>query len=80
MMKSMIGLGVLSIPAVFDVLGLIPGVICLIAIATMTTWSNYVVGQFKLAHPDMYMIDDAGSIMFGKAGREALAVCYILCE
>jgi amino acid permease len=37
MMKSMIGLGVLSIPSVFDVLGLIPGVICLVIIAVMTT-------------------------------------------
>ncbi|KAH0137868.1 hypothetical protein KCU67_g15634, partial [Aureobasidium melanogenum] len=30
MMKTQIGLGVLSIPAVFDVLGMIPGIICLL--------------------------------------------------
>lgn len=47
-MKTQIGLGVLSIPVVFDTLGMIPGVICLIAIAVITTWSDYVVGIFKV--------------------------------
>jgi len=37
MMKTQIGLGVLSIPAVFDVLGIAPGIICLIVIAAITT-------------------------------------------
>jgi amino acid permease len=38
MMKTQIGLGVLSIPLVFDTLGMIPGIIILISIATITTW------------------------------------------
>ncbi|KAI9695087.1 MAG: hypothetical protein M1820_008949 [Bogoriella megaspora] len=46
MLKTQIGLGVLSIPQVFDSLGLITGVICLLVIGTMTTWSGYIVGQF----------------------------------
>lgn len=54
MMKTMIGLGVLSIPLAFDSLGLIPGIICMLAIAIITTWSDYVVGTFKLNHPDVY--------------------------
>lgn len=31
-------LGVLSIPLVFDTLGMIPGIIVLLAIAVITTW------------------------------------------
>jgi amino acid permease len=54
MMKTQIGLGVLSIPLVFDTLGLIPGIICLIMIATMTGWSAYVIGIFKLNHPEVW--------------------------
>lgn len=38
MMKCQIGLGVLGIPSVLHTLGLIPGVIILIIVATMTTW------------------------------------------
>ncbi|KAM0364297.1 hypothetical protein ACHAPK_010774 [Fusarium culmorum] len=70
MMKTQIGLGVLSIPATFDALGLIPGVLCLIAIGLITTWSDCVIGVFKLRHRHVYAIDDAGAMMFGRAGGE----------
>lgn len=80
MMKTQIGLGVLSIPAVFDVLGMIPGIICLLAIAVITTWSDYMVGIFKLRHRSVYGIDDAGQLMFGRVGREVLGVAFVLCE
>lgn len=79
MMKSQIGLGVLSIPASFDVLGLIPGIICLIAIAAITTWSDYIVGKFKLRHPEVYGIDDAADLMFGRVGKEFFGTSYALC-
>jgi hypothetical protein len=62
MMKTQVGLGVLSIPAVFDTLGLIPGVI------------------FKLRHRDVYDISDVGQLLFGRVGREILAVAFILCK
>ncbi|KAK0386733.1 hypothetical protein NLU13_6569 [Sarocladium strictum] len=70
MIKTQVGLGVLSIPAAFDVLGMIPGIICLCAVAVITTWSGWVVGDFKLRHAEVYSIDDAGAIMFGRIGRE----------
>lgn len=65
----MVGLGVLSIPLAFDSLGLIPGIICMLAIAVITTWSDYVVGVFKINHPDVYGIDDVGQKLFGRIGR-----------
>ncbi|CAJ0546467.1 Ff.00g010940.m01.CDS01 [Fusarium sp. VM40] len=78
MMKTQIGLGVLSIPAAFDTLGLLPGVICLLAVAIITTWSNYMVGVFKVNHPQVYGIDDASKLMFGTIGREVLAAGFSL--
>ncbi|KAJ5357873.1 transmembrane amino acid transporter protein-domain-containing protein [Penicillium brevicompactum] len=72
MMKTMIGLGVLSLPAALDVLGLIPGVLCLLTVATMTIWSMFVVGSFKLNHPEVYAIDDVGYKIFGTYGRYLL--------
>ncbi|KAI1832567.1 hypothetical protein DTO013E5_9774 [Penicillium roqueforti] len=78
MMKSQIGLGVLSIPSTFDTLGLVPGVICLIVVAVITTWSDYMVGVFKLNHRSVYGIDDAGYLMFGVIGREVFGFVFCL--
>lgn len=36
MLKSLVGIGVLGIPSVFQIVGLIPGVILLLAIHTIT--------------------------------------------
>ncbi|KAH7176097.1 transmembrane amino acid transporter protein-domain-containing protein [Dactylonectria macrodidyma] len=78
MMKTQVGLGVLSIPAVFDTLGIVPGVICLSTIAAITTWSDYIVGVFKLRHASVYGIDDAGALIFGRLGREILGIAFCL--
>jgi amino acid permease len=79
MMKTQIGLGVLSIPAAFDALGLIPGIISLLAIGLITLWSGYMVGTFKMRHPETYGIEDVGQKLFGRAGREVLGLAFALC-
>lgn len=54
MMKTQIGLGVLSIPLVFDTLGMIPGIIILLTIAIITTW---VRGKRRIVYiPAMLML------------------------
>lgn len=78
-MKTQFGIGVLSMPQILDSLGMVPGVICILAIAGITTWSNYVIGTFKLKHPETYAIDDAGALMFGRIGREFLGVAVCIC-
>ncbi|PLB53816.1 putative amino acid transporter [Aspergillus steynii IBT 23096] len=78
MMKTQIGLGVLSIPTAFNVLGMVPGVICLIAVSCITTWSDYVIGTFKVNHREVYSIDDAGGLIFGPVGRGFLGVVFTL--
>lgn len=80
MMKAQIGLGVLSIPEAFNALGLVPGIVCLIVIAVVTTWSGYMVGAFKLNHRDVYGVDDATGLIFGPIGREVLGVGFSLCK
>lgn len=80
MMKTQIGLGVLSIPVVFETLGMIPGVICLLVIATITTWSDYVVGVFKFKHPEVYGIDDVGRLVAGSPGYWIMGGAFCLCK
>ncbi|RBQ74970.1 hypothetical protein FVER14953_07377 [Fusarium verticillioides] len=78
MMKTQIGLGILSIPSAFHTLGLVPGLICLLVIGGITTWSDYIIGIFKLNHREVYGIDDAGGILFGRFGRELLGISFSL--
>lgn len=79
-MKTQIGLGVLSIPVAFDSLGIVPGVICLCAIAAITTWSDYIIGVFKLRHREVYGIDDVGELLLGRTGRILLGGAFVLCK
>ncbi|KAJ5825325.1 hypothetical protein N7474_002463 [Penicillium riverlandense] len=80
MLKTQIGLGVLSIPATFDVLGLVPGIILLCIAAGIATWTSYMVGVFKLNHREVYGMNDAGGLMFGKVGRELFGLAFCLCN
>ena len=80
MIKTQIGLGVLSIPSAFDALGVIPGVLCMIGIGGTITWGNYVVGRFRLNHPEVYSIVDVGEMMGGKFGKEFMSVAFMLCK
>ncbi|KAL4895345.1 transmembrane amino acid transporter protein-domain-containing protein [Aspergillus ambiguus] len=78
MLKTQIGLGVLSIPAIFDLVGVVPGVILLCIVAAIAGWASYMVGVFKLNHRELYNMDDAGRLMFGKIGREVFGVAFCL--
>ncbi|KAJ5263661.1 hypothetical protein N7478_011266 [Penicillium angulare] len=78
MVKTQLGLGVLSIPQVFDTLGMIPGIIIVLAISGITTWSNWMVGIFKARHPEVYGIDDVGRMLFGRIGYEVIGAAYAL--
>lgn len=80
MLKTQIGLGVLSIPEVFDVLGLAPGIITLLAIAVCTSWSGWMVGTFKMRHQDVYGLDDVGRKLMGRFGYELLGIAFALCK
>ncbi|KAF4552859.1 Transmembrane amino acid transporter-like protein 2 [Elsinoe fawcettii] len=80
MVKTQIGIGALSLPGAFNRLGLIPGVIDLIFIAGLTTLSDYIIGRFKLAHPHIYGLDDAGQLMSGRVGREVCTIATQLCK
>lgn len=39
-----------------------------------------MVGRFKLLHPEVYNIDDAGFLMGGRWGREILFWGFNICK
>lgn len=47
-------------------------VLCLLCVTV--TWTGLMVGNFRLRHPSVYSIDDAGYMLFGRAGREVMSL------
>ncbi|WWC89631.1 uncharacterized protein L201_004556 [Kwoniella dendrophila CBS 6074] len=67
--KTQVGLGVLGLPAVFNTVGLIPGLFLVLGCAILTGWCNYQLGKFKVNHPEAYSMGDVGYIFFGRTGQ-----------
>jgi amino acid permease len=53
MIAENISLGILSLPAVLARVGLIGGLIAIIGLGIFTTYSGYVLWQFKMRYPQV---------------------------
>lgn len=76
--KAQFGLGVLGIPATFQVLGFVPGLISLCVLCVLITWMGVVIGRFRLSHPQVHSIADAAYILFGTVGKETMGLAVWL--
>jgi amino acid permease len=73
MIAEIVSNGMLSLPSSLAVVGLVPGVILIIFLGVFATYTSYLLVQFKLRHPEVHSMGDAGYILFGPVGRELLA-------
>lgn len=73
-----IALGSLSIPAAFATLGMVAGVICCVGIGVIAMYTSYIVGQVKVAYPDVANYADAGRLIMGRFGYELINLMLIL--
>lgn len=80
MIKSAFGLGVLSIPFVFQAVGIVPGIILIVVIELIVTWSAFVLGSFKLNHRECYSLADVGRILAGRWGEEFFTLAVCICK
>ncbi|KAL3490052.1 transmembrane amino acid transporter protein-domain-containing protein [Aspergillus germanicus] len=78
MIAQSISLGVLSLPSSMATLGFVPGCILIIGLGVLTTYTGYVLGQFKLRYPHIHNMSDAAEILFGAWGREIVTVAQII--
>ncbi|KAF2223334.1 amino acid transporter [Elsinoe ampelina] len=78
MIAETISLGILSLPAVISKMGFIPGVLLIVGFGAMATYSGYITGQFKMAHPSVHSFADAGYMIFGKWGEYIISVAQAL--
>lgn len=60
MIAETISLGILSLPSVLATVGIVGGLITLIGLGLIATYTGYVLGQFKLAYPHVHNMADAG--------------------
>lgn len=51
MIAETISLGILSLPSVLATVGLVPGVILIVGLGIITTYTGYTIWQFKMAYP-----------------------------
>jgi amino acid permease len=73
MIAEIVSNGMLSLPSSLAVVGLVPGLVLIIFLGVFATYTSYLLVQFKLRHPEVHSMGDAGYILFGPIGRELLA-------
>ncbi|THX33420.1 amino acid transporter [Aureobasidium pullulans] len=75
MIAETISLGILSLPSVLARIGLVPGLILIVGLGIIATYTGWVIGQFRMKYPWVVSFADAGEILFkplkmGAIGRE----------
>lgn len=78
MITEIVSNGMLSLPSSLDAVGLVPGVVVIFFLGVFATYTAWVLIEFKLRHPEVHTMGDAGMIMFGPVGREILAAGTVI--
>lgn len=83
MIAETISLGVLSLPSVLERVGFAPGVVLIIGLGTLATYSGYVLGQFKIKYPSVHTFADAMEIVcapigLGLVAKEFIGFCQVV--
>ncbi|KAI3325135.1 transmembrane amino acid transporter [Xylariaceae sp. AK1471] len=72
MITEIVSNGMLSLPSSLAAVGVVPGVIVIFFLGAFATYTAWALIQFKLRHPEVHNMGDAGMILFGPIGREIL--------
>ena len=83
MITEIVTSGTLTLPQAIAVVGLVPGVIIIIFCGVWALFTSYLLIDFKLNHPEVHNMGDAGYIIFKpfgfpNVGREILSWGTIL--
>ena len=73
MIAEIVSNGMLSLPSSLAVVGLVPGIVIIIFLGTFATYTSWLLVRFKLRHPEVHNMGDAGKLLFGRVGQEVLA-------
>ncbi|KAI4143014.1 MAG: hypothetical protein L6R39_004740 [Caloplaca ligustica] len=73
MIAEIVSNGMLSLPSSLAVVGLVPGLVLIVFLGAFALFTSWLLIQFKLRHPEVHNMGDAGYILFGPIGREVLS-------
>ncbi|KAI9716843.1 MAG: hypothetical protein M1828_007504 [Chrysothrix sp. TS-e1954] len=73
MIAEIVSNGMLSIPSTTATVGLAPSIILIIFLGVFATYTSWLLVRFKLNHPEVHSMGDAGYILLGWPGRELLS-------
>ncbi|KAI1424753.1 transmembrane amino acid transporter [Xylaria sp. FL1777] len=78
MITEIVSNGMLTLPSSLAAVGVVPGVIVIVFLGAFATYTAWALIQFKLRHPEVHNMGDAGMILFGPVGREILSAGTII--
>ena len=58
-----VSLGILSLPSVLAAVGLVPGIILILVLSGLSTYSCVVLGEFRKEYPDVQNFGDAVEVI-----------------
>lgn len=78
MIAEIVSNGMLSLPSSLAVVGIVPGLILIVFLGVFATYTSWLLVKFKMNHPEVHNMGDAGKILFGVLGREVLALGTVI--
>lgn len=78
MIAEIVSNGMLSLPSSLATVGMVPGLILIIFLGVFAAYTSVLLVRFKLRHPEVHNMGDAGKIMFGFIGREVFSFGTLL--
>jgi amino acid permease len=73
MIAEIVSNGMLSLPSSLAVVGIVPGIILIVFLGIFALYTSWLLVKFKMRHPQVHNMGDAGYVLFGWFGRELLA-------
>ncbi|KIJ60900.1 hypothetical protein HYDPIDRAFT_31779 [Hydnomerulius pinastri MD-312] len=78
MVSEIVSNGILSLPSALAVVGILPAIILIIFLGAFGLFTAKLLIDFKLNHPNVHNMGDAGFLMWGGFARELLSVGTII--
>ncbi|CEH16680.1 amino acid transporter [Ceraceosorus bombacis] len=75
---NQVGLGILSLPRACQILGIVPGVIAIIGIGLLSTYTAYVLLQYWRRYPHALNMVDFARILGGRALEMVVGISFVL--
>ncbi|KIJ64852.1 hypothetical protein HYDPIDRAFT_89486 [Hydnomerulius pinastri MD-312] len=73
MIAEIVSNGMFSLPSSLAVIGIVPAVILILFLGIFALYTAKLLVDFKLNHPEVHNMGDAGYLMFGATAREILS-------